>query len=151
MSSSAPLSAHDLTSTQADYMELIYEESLSSDFVRGCNIAQMAGVTRATITATFRSLKSLGLIDYVPYGPIEVTETGKRIGAQLLHTRKSLEAFYCDTLRLPPETAHSLAMQHKHEAPESLLTSLARLQAFVHAHADQWERFCAFSPSDTPT
>ena len=42
----------------------------------GCTIAETAGVTRATVSATLRSLRTLGYIDYVPYGSIELTPTG---------------------------------------------------------------------------
>ena len=136
--------ASELSNIQADYLELIYEEFLESGSARGCTIAQAANVTRATVTAAMRSLKTLGYIHYEPYGPIALTEKGKEEAKRLRERRLVLEAFFKDIFGTDPVVARKLADMNKHGAPEKMVRSLRRLTAFINAHQKEWQEW----PSD---
>lgn len=127
-----------LTPTQADYLEMIYEEVLANKTARGCSIAQSAGVTRATVVSTFRSLKALGLINYVPYGPIELTDAGRATGQKLSAARETLKTFFRDVLQMNEASARSAAVRHKHAADPDMLASLSLLTDFITKHRAEW-------------
>lgn len=127
-----------LSAIQADYLEIIYEEFLENGTARGCSIAQAANVTRATVTATMRSLKALGYINYEPYGPITLTDKGKEEAESLREKRLAIEAFFKDVFGTDPAVARKLASANKHGAPEKMIRSLKRLTAFINAHQKEW-------------
>lgn len=127
-----------LTNAQADYLEIIYEEQIKRGVARGCSIAQNAGVSRATVAATIRSLKSLGLIDYDPYGPIQMTANGLRIGKRLHEGRHVLESFFSEIAGLPDELARRAAKSHMVNASAESIAVLRALTHFVNARSREW-------------
>ena len=132
-----------LTPTQADYLEIIYEEVLAKKTARGCSIAQNAGVTRATVVSTFRSLKALGLIDYAPYGPIELTAAGRATGEKLASAREALRTFFRDVLQMNDEAARAAAVHLKHAATPDMLATISLLTGFVAGHRAEWLEWLA--------
>ena len=130
-----------LTAVQSDYLEIIYEEFLMSGRARGCTIAETAGVTRATVSATLRSLRTLGYIDYVPYGSIELTPTGLTKAKALRERRLTLERFFTDIFGTDPEIARKLADANKHGAPPKMLKGLSDLTGFIAENREAWEAF----------
>ena len=129
-----------LTAAQADYLEIIYEEQLKTGVARGCSIAHTAGVSRATVAATVRSLKALGLIDYYPYGPLEMTQAGLTLGKRLHETRKALEMFFSEVIGLTADAARTAAKAHTANASEESAAVAAALVNFVKKHEDEWHQ-----------
>lgn len=129
-----------LTSAQADYLEIIYEEQLKTGVARGCSIAQSAGVTRATVAATMRSLKALGLIDYEPYGPVQMTDEGLRIGRRLHRSRQVLERFFSEVTGLPDAAARRAAQSHMAAASPESIAVLEALTRFIGEHDKEWHQ-----------
>ena len=149
MSSTSPHSASEqeaadnlpkLTAAQADYLEIIYEEQLKTGVARGCSIAQTAGVSRATVATTMRSLKALGLINYYPYGPLEMTQTGLTLGKRLHETRKSLEMFFSEVFGLATDAARTAAKAHAANTSEEAEAIAAALVEFVKKHESEWHQ-----------
>ena len=107
----------------------------------GCTIAETAGVTRATVSATLRSLRTLGYIDYVPYGSIELTPTGLTKAKALRERRLTLERFFTDIFGTDPKIARKLADANKHGAPPKMLKGLSDLTGFIAENREAWEAF----------
>ena len=130
----------ELTAAQADYLEIIYAEQLKTAVARGCSIAQTAGVSRATVAATMRSLKALGLINYYPYGPLEMTADGLILGKLLHEKRKALEVFFSEVIGLATDAARKAAKAHAAEASEESIAVAAALVDFVKKHENEWHQ-----------
>lgn len=116
-----------ITDIQADYLDIIYDEFLATGQARACAIATSAGVSNATVTATMRSLRSLGLIDYQPYGPITLTEEGKTIASTLRSRRLVIESFLVDVIGLPKDEATRISQANKRLWSDD---SIEKLKAF---------------------
>lgn len=137
---STPDNLPELTAAQSDYLEIIYEEQLKTGVARGCSIAQTAGVSRATVAATMRSLKALGLIDYYPYGPLEMTPAGLILGKRLHKKRKALEVFFSEVIGLTTDAARKAAKSPAADATEESVAVAAALVDFVKKHENEWHQ-----------
>ena len=137
---STPDNLPELTVAQSDYLEIIYEEQLKTGVARGCSIAQTAGVSRATVAATMRSLKALGLIDYYPYGPLEMTPAGLILGKRLHKKRKALEVFFSEVIGLTTDAARKAAKSHAADATEESVAVAAAMVDFVKKHENEWHQ-----------
>ena len=137
---STPDNLPELTAAQSDYLEIIYEEQLKTGVARGCSIAQTAGVSRATVAATMRSLKALGLINYYPYGPLEMTPAGLILGKLLHEKRKALEVFFSEVIGLATDAARKAAKSHAADATEESVAVAAAMVDFVKKHENEWHQ-----------
>ncbi len=132
-----------LTAAQASYLEMIYAEQLESGAARGCAIAKTAGVARPTVAATLRSLRDLGYIAYLPYGPIQMTPLGLEAGERLHSTRSALRRYFSIVLGIPEEAAQKIANAHKVLVTPERVAVMDCVRAFLEAHQDEWEAFRA--------
>lgn len=126
-------SSKPITDIQADYLDIIYDEFLATGQARACSIATSAGVSNATVTATMRSLRSLGLIDYQPYGPITLTEDGIAIASKLRSRRLVIESFLVDVIGLPKDEATRIAQANKRLWSDDSIEKLKAFEAKVQA------------------
>ena len=123
-----------LTSVQEDYLAIIYKEECEFGLARGCQIAEQAGVTRATVATTLRALKAKGLVSYAPYGPIVLTEEGRSLAQKLTRKRDVLQSFFEDVMALEKETAEKLASELEHVVDQKIAQRFERFNAFFAAH-----------------
>ena len=123
-----------LTSVQEDYLAIIYQEECETGQARGCSIADCAGVTRATVATTLRSLKAKGLVFYEPYGPIVLTDVGRSIAQKLTRKRDVLQRFFEEVMVLEKETAQKLASELEHVVDAEIAQRFERFNTFFATH-----------------
>ena len=65
--------------TMKNYITAIYEAGGEEEFVRTSDVAKALGYRPSSVTETFQKMAQEGVIVYIPYRGVKLTEKGKRI------------------------------------------------------------------------
>lgn len=76
------------TTTIQEYVEIIRDLVTENDVARVKDIAEMRGVTRASVSMVIGSLRELGLVEHEHYGDVLLTKDGRLLGELLDHRHK---------------------------------------------------------------
>ncbi len=72
-----------------------------------------------------QKLEKEGLVDYIPYRGVILTEKGGQVAAALVRRHRIWERFLTDSLGIDWEKAHEIAGELEHAAPETVTERLA--------------------------
>jgi DtxR family manganese transport transcriptional regulator len=122
----APQAAHDrvrkdhASEKAEDYVEAIAELVAAQGQCRNADLARRFGVSHVTTLRIVDRLVSLGLVQTIPYGPLELTAKGKRLAVRCAE-RHQLVLDFLLALDVPAEIAEVDAegIEH-HVSPETL-------------------------------
>lgn len=120
-----------LTSSQEDYLEAIYQIAESKQFARSKEIAERLGVKSSSVTGALRALADRGLINYVPYGMVTLTEPGSTVAEDIVRRHEVLKDFFVKVLAVDEDTANKGACRMEHEVPRLILERFIRFVEFV--------------------
>lgn len=82
-----------LTPALEDYLEMIYRNSLSENYIRINILAQLLNVKDSSASKMVKKLGDLGLVNYEKYGIVTLTDKGKKLGQELLNRHNTIEKF----------------------------------------------------------
>ncbi len=82
-----------LTSSMEDYLEMVYRICMEEGYIRVNQLAERLNVRPSSTTKIVQKLNRFGVVHYQPYGIIQLTEEGKRIGNFLLKRHRIIESF----------------------------------------------------------
>ncbi|WP_245988378.1 metal-dependent transcriptional regulator [[Pseudopropionibacterium] massiliense] len=114
----------DVTRVTEDYLALIWKACEWPDDGRRPNTTDLAaalGVTPSTVSASLKRLAREGMIKYRPYGNIELTEAGERIGRAVVRRHRIIETYLVTSLGMPWDQVHDEADRLEHAASEALV------------------------------
>ena len=120
--------SRDLTRTPAveDYAKAIFSlESRSDQPVSTNALAERLGVTAGSVSAMLRRLDELGLIAYVPYRGVRLTDDGRRVALEVIRHHRLLESYLADALGMPWDRVHDEAEVLEHVISEDLEALIA--------------------------
>lgn len=135
-----------LTETQESYVETIYRLESDRRVARVKEIASTLGVSSPAVTKTLKGLGELDLVEYEPYGVVNLTEEGRRIGRDLLLRYRATEDFLRSVLGVAPELAKEVADSFEHHMPASVLCRLVQFVDHYKRNVDKkfaWTHECA--------
>lgn len=127
----------DVTRVTEDYLALIWKACEWPDDGRHPNTTELAaalGVTASTVSASLKRLAREGMIKYRPYGTIELTEEGERIGRAVVRRHRIIETYLAESLGMPWDQVHDEADRLEHAASEALVERMD--EALGHPDAD---------------
>jgi DtxR family transcriptional regulator, Mn-dependent transcriptional regulator len=110
-------------STEAieDYAKAIYAISRERDgVVLNGELAERLGVTPATATSMLKRLANLGLVEYVPYKGVELTDAGDKVALETIRHHRLIEAYLSEALGMPSDRVHQEAEVLEHYISEEL-------------------------------
>lgn len=97
-------------------------------------LAARLGVSPGSVTSMLKTLSESGLVSYVPYEGVELTETGQKLATRMLRRHRLIELFLHDTLNLTWDQVHEEAEELEHAVSEFLVD---RIDEFLgHPGAD---------------
>jgi len=79
--------------TAEDYVEAVAEIAAERGKCRVVDLARKFAVSHVTVTKTVSRLKEAGLMASEPYGPIELTERGRRMARESQQRHEIVYAF----------------------------------------------------------
>ncbi len=91
-------------------------------------VAAALGVSVASANEMVRKLAGRGLVEYVPYKGVDLTETGSSIAGSVLRTRRLWATFLVKHLGFSALEADALACHFEHVTPPD---AVARLAAYL--------------------
>ncbi|MGV8082715.1 MAG: metal-dependent transcriptional regulator [Coriobacteriia bacterium] len=124
------------TATLEEYLETVYKLSLRGP-VKPSQIAESAGVSGPTVTATLHRLEAQGLITRSG-SAVVLTAEGNARALDIIRRHRIAEAFLVDTLGLQWDEAHEDACLLEHALSPRVLEALERFlnnpAACPHGH-----------------
>ncbi|MBU0946521.1 MAG: metal-dependent transcriptional regulator [Proteobacteria bacterium] len=123
-----PSKSIDLSASQEDYIEAIYHIIVKKQVARSKDIATRLKVSRASVTEALRALAKKDLINYAPYEPITLTNSGKKIAEDVIFRHDALKRFFTEVLGINNKTAEEGACKVEHAAPPEVI---ARMISFI--------------------
>jgi DtxR family manganese transport transcriptional regulator len=113
------------TELAQDYVEAIDDLIREDGTCRLIEIARLFAVSHVTANRTLARLKRDGLVESQPYGPITLTNHGKRM-AQEARRRHRIVLDFLIALGVDDETAASDAEGMEHHVSKETLAAMAR-------------------------
>ena len=93
-------------------------------------LAFYLGVKPATATDMLKKLKEKQLIDYVKYGKISLSETGRKRAIEILRKHRLWETFLYEKLEFTWDEVHEVAEQLEHIHSPKLVDKLDKFLGF---------------------
>ncbi len=130
-----------LSAKAEDYLETILRLSETPRRARTGDIAEALDVQPSTVSAALKSLKEQGLLDYEPYGLVDLTPKGRQVAEDISGRHVALRRFFTETLGLPPEEAEMAACGMEHDATPLVLDRIGLLGDFLRTQPDLQEKW----------
>jgi DtxR family Mn-dependent transcriptional regulator len=121
----------DLSASLEDYLEAIYNLTSSSKVARSKDIAEVLGVSKASVTGALRVLKEKALANYKPYGFVTLTEKGQAAAAEIARKHDILKSFMVGVLGVDAHTAQRAACKAEHTLGPKVISRLLNFIEFV--------------------
>ncbi len=117
-----------LTPVAQDYVKAIWSATEWGDPpITTKALAARFGTTPANVTDTMKRLAVQGLIDYQPYKPVHLTDTGTRLAVVMVRRHRLIETFLVTTLGYRWDEIHDEAERLEHGATDQLIDRIDAL------------------------
>jgi len=113
-----------------DYLEVIQLIVDKKGYARGKDVAQLLGISPASVTEMFQKLSKNGYINYEKYSGVTLTERGKKIAVKTQRTHDTLERFL-RILGLDEDIAREDACRIEHVLNPETIERLKKFVEFV--------------------
>lgn len=104
-----------VTSSLQDYLEVILNLHQEKKTARVTDIADRLNIAKPSVIQAVALLKEKGLIKQDPYGPVELTEKGRRYAIRVRHRHKIIYGFLTQVLGVSPDEAERDACLMEHD------------------------------------
>jgi len=108
-----------------DYLEAMLRCKEERGYIRSIDVAEMVGVTKASVSYSTKRLRENGYIIMDKDGLITLTESGLKI-AQSMYERHKLLADFLIALGVSEETAREDACKIEHDLSEESFSAIRR-------------------------
>jgi Mn-dependent DtxR family transcriptional regulator len=115
-----------LSPSSQDYLEAILELSNKENIIRSIDIAQLMGVSRASVNKAIGILKDLGYITQQKYSHIELTDDGRKAASSIRERHDTLKTFLIEVLDVSEKTAEKDACKMEHAISNETFSKLKK-------------------------
>ena len=91
-------------------------------------LATELGVSPGTVTSMLKALSESGLVTYMPYEGVQLTQAGKTLALRVLRRHRLIELFLVETLGLSWDEVHEEAENMEHAVSDMLVD---RIDAYL--------------------
>ncbi len=116
----------DLSNSQEEYLRAMYILKNTKNEIKVTDIANKLNKTKASVNNAINSLKQEGLVDYEPYGQIELTPSGEKIAQKIIEANDIVKLFLTEIIGVTDEPAENEAKLIKTVLSDETLNKLAR-------------------------
>lgn len=114
-----------VTRSEENYLKTIYHLSKhGSDSVSTNAIAYKMETKASSVTDMVKKLSHKGLVDYIKYKGVNLTEKGQLIAASVIRKHRLWEVFLVNNLNFSWDEVHDVAEQLEHIKSEKLIDEL---------------------------
>ena len=115
---------HKLTMASEDYLEAIYRltmEAPDTESVRSVDVAELLGVSKASVSKALGALRQANMIEQSRYGRVTLTPEGLAYARRVWRSHRILRAFLTDELGVDAEVADEEACLLEHYLSEDTM------------------------------
>jgi DtxR family transcriptional regulator, Mn-dependent transcriptional regulator len=110
-----------ISASVQDYAKAVYAlEARTGAAVSTNELAERLGVTPGSVSAMFRKLAEVGLIEHEPYRGVRLTAQGRHVALEVLRHHRLIELFLAEELGMPWDRVHAEAEVLEHVLSEDL-------------------------------
>jgi DtxR family Mn-dependent transcriptional regulator len=122
-----PIDTHVTTESEEMYLITIARaiEDGSEPPIAVSDIARELDVSSVSANQMIKKLSSSGLVDYLPYKGVSLTDEGSALARSVLRNRRLWGLFLSEHLGLSPEHADEVACEMEHITPDVVADRLA--------------------------
>jgi len=135
-----------LSASSEDYLEAIHNLVCVHKVARCKDIAGSLDVSMASVTGAIKLLFDKGLVDYKPYGYVQLTEKGSKEAAAVAKRHIIIEAFFVKVLGVDEQEAKSAACKAEHSLGQAIIPKLLSFTEFYCKQGDsiaaEFKKFC---------
>lgn len=110
--------------TEENYLKVIYHLSEISHPVQTNAIAERTQTKAASVTDMIKKLSEKGLVDYVKYQGVTLTEQGRLTAVNIVRKHRLWEVFLVDKLNFKWDEVHEVAEELEHIKSKLLIERL---------------------------
>lgn len=115
----------ELTNSQEEYLKTIYILKNTKNEIRVTDIAEKLNITKASVNSAINNLKNEKLINYEPYGHIELTEHGTKEAIKIIEAYGIVRLFLTEILGVDKLSATEEAKRIKTILSDDTINKLA--------------------------
>lgn len=120
-----------LSSTEENYLKCIYKLQQNADGIVSTNaIAASINIAAASVTDMLKRLSEKGLIDYIRYKGVSLTQKGEETAMMLVRKHRLWEVFLAEKLQMRWDEVHEIAEQLEHIQSPLLVQRLDEFLGF---------------------
>ncbi len=116
----------ELSNSQEEYLKTIYILKNTKNEIRVTEIANKLNKTKASVNSAINSLKQIGLINYEPYGEIELTNEGEKIAQKIIEANDIVKLFLKEIIGATEINAEEEAKAIKTVLSDDTLNKIAK-------------------------
>lgn len=131
----------DLTNSKQEYLKTMYILKNTENEIKVTEIANKLGKTKASVNNAINGLKADGLINYEPYGKIELTDKGEKEAIKIIEAYDIVKLFLTDIIGSSEENAIEEAKAIKTALSTDSLNKLAR---YTHKELGLYSLECGY-------
>ncbi len=113
-----------VTPSLQDYLEAILNLSEHNEKVRITDIATELDVAKSSVHQAVTQLDKAGFVEHERYGPLELTEKGRKEALKVRNKHDLLVKFFTQILGVDYETAHDDACLIEHVISQTTIDKL---------------------------
>ncbi|SMB96573.1 iron (metal) dependent repressor, DtxR family [Desulfonispora thiosulfatigenes DSM 11270] len=113
-----------LTHSVQDYLEVILQLSADNNSVRVTDIAKRLEIAKASVTQAINNMHALGLVHTEKYGPVSLTEKGRREAKKVKYKHIILKNFLVNVLKVEENIADNDACLMEHAISTESIVAL---------------------------
>lgn len=129
-----------LTKNEEDYLKALFRLTIESESGNaGTNqLAELLGVSPASVSSMLKKLKTKALVSYEKYGKLELSREGELVALQLVRKHRLWETFLYRHMNFTWDEVHEVAEQLEHIESEKLIQELDKFLGFpkIDPHGD---------------
>jgi DtxR family transcriptional regulator, Mn-dependent transcriptional regulator len=127
-----------LTAAVQDYLREIYKLEEDGRRAATSRVAEMMGVSTASVSTMLKRLATLELVEHTAYRGVVLTDAGRRVALEITRHHRLLEQYLAETLGVPLDQVHAEADRLEHAlselVEERIDLSLGRPTHDPHGH-----------------
>ena len=116
-----------LSESMQDYLKTIYQISPGTNRVTTNSLADMLGVTAASVTGMLKKLADMKLVEYEPYQGVVLTLAGKKLALEVLRHHRLTELYLTEAMGYSWDKVHEEAERLEHAISEEFADKMSSL------------------------
>ena len=118
------------TPTEENYLKALLTLSDAEGKATTSGLGRSLGVSTPSVNSMVRRLSERGLVNYVKYRPLELTEAGKKAAALIVRKHRLTEMFLVEKMGFGWEEVHAIAEQIEHVESPAFFARMDELMGY---------------------